>query len=499
MSVPAHEAIAAAGARVVNREALPRELTFSTDTRSLLPGDVYLALRGATYDGHTFVRAAWDAGAAAFVVSDPSVVPDGAPALIVADTARAYLAFASVARSRTDAYVVAITGSAGKTTTKAFLAQILERVQKGRVVATAANENNEIGVAKLFVNLPPDTAYVVVEFGARHAGEIEPLARVARPDVAVLTNVGDAHLEIFGSQERLARTKWEIFSTGAVAVLNAADVTSRECAPSLASEITWFGVGTHALPSRLHADRIVCLEPAGDVPAEVCARIAPAEGSATHTLLVADIDTSCVRPPNVARYATDVRVAGDHNVWNVVAAAAAAIALGIDPASVALAICALTLPEGRYERIEFDGIALVYDAYNASTSGMLATLASFARERAARRIAVLGSMAELGTDAAEMHARVGTAAARSALDVLLVGGDFAADLARGARDGGLAAERIVPFASNAAALAWLRDNARPGDVVLLKASRRYKLEEIVAGLRSSHGFARDARAGDAHV
>jgi UDP-N-acetylmuramoyl-tripeptide--D-alanyl-D-alanine ligase len=144
------------------------------------------------------------------------------------------------------------------------------------------------------------------------------------------------------------------------------------------------------------------------------------------------------------------------------------------------------LPAGRYERSTLAGFDVIYDAYNANHSGMLATLASFGMEPARRRIAVLSSMAELGDDAAAMHRSVGVAAAAAGLAVLLVGGDFAADLARGAREGGMPAADIVAFDDNAAATAWLRANARDGDLVLLKGSRRYRLEDVLANLRAVH-------------
>jgi UDP-N-acetylmuramoyl-tripeptide--D-alanyl-D-alanine ligase len=146
----------------------------------------------------------------------------------------------------------------------------------------------------------------------------------------------------------------------------------------------------------------------------------------------------------------------------------------------------LTLPQGRYERMQVGAFDVIYDAYNASMSGTLATLSSFAREIAARKIAVLGSMAELGPDAAEMHERVGAAAAASKLDALLVGGDYAESLARGARGAGFPAELVINFDDNGRAVDWLRANARAGDLVLLKASRRYKLESVLEGLRAAH-------------
>jgi UDP-N-acetylmuramoyl-tripeptide--D-alanyl-D-alanine ligase len=455
--IPASDAIRASGARVIENDAVPRELCFSTDTRTLERGDVFVALRGERFDGHAYVERALAAGASAIVVDDAASVPPGVPAFVVGDTTTAYLAFASVARGRTAARVAAVTGSAGKTTTKAFLAHVLGAA--AQTVATPRNENNEIGVAKLFLALPDDAAFVVVEFGARHFGEIATLARAVRPDVAVVTNIGEAHLEIFGSRERLAETKWGIFDAGARRVANAGDRDSRALAARDGVPARWFGVDGD--PDSPHGERFVRL----------CGR----------TSLEITGDGAALRS-----FATDVVVPGEHNLRNVAAAAAVALELGLAPDVIASALASLALPDGRYERSSPGDFDVIYDAYNANPSGMLATLASFARERASRRVAVLASMAELGDDAAEMHRTVGAAAARAGLAALLVGGDFAADLASGALAAGMPASCIVSFASNEAATAWLRANGRAGDLVLLKGSRRYKLEDVLAGLRGAH-------------
>ncbi len=458
MTVPLDDAVRASAARTLRGDLLPRELRFSTDTRSLAPGDAFVALRGERFDGHDYIAAARAAGAGAIVVDDERHVPPGTAAFVVADTTHAYLAFASVARARSRARVAAITGSAGKTTTKAFLAHVLG-AGGARTVATPRNENNEIGVAKLFLSLPDDAEFVVVEFGARHAGEIATLARAVRPDVAVVTNIGEAHLEVFGSRELLAETKWGIFAAGARRVANAGDATSRALAERDGIPATWFGVtGEPAAPRGASS---VVLRGRGEL--EV-ARTGEARES----------------------YPVDVTVAGDHNLRNVAAAAAVAVDLGFAPSAIAASLATLALPAGRYERSSVCGFDVIYDAYNANPSGMVATLASFAREAAPRRIAVLASMAELGEDAPALHRSVGAAAATSRLATLLVGGDYADDLARGAREGGMADSCIVPFASNDGAIAWLRAHARPDDLVLLKGSRRYKLEDVVAGLRGAH-------------
>jgi UDP-N-acetylmuramoyl-tripeptide--D-alanyl-D-alanine ligase len=466
MKISSAAAVAASGARVLEAERLPAQFGVSTDTRAALAGDAFVALRGERFDGHAYVAQALERGASVLVVEDPGAVPPGTPALVVDDTRAAYLAFGGVARRASRARIAAVTGSAGKTTTKTFLAQILERLAgAAAVAATPRNENNEIGVAKLLLGMSEDAAFGVVEFGARHYGEIEPLARAALPEVAVLTNVGEAHLEIFGSPERLADTKWGIFATGALPVLNACDPTSLARSASLSRAPLWFGTERAATFERDEA-RVLLLHAAGG---DALAVIGPAAGE----------------PPHSGLYPATVAIPGEHNRENVAAAAAAAIALGFPPAMVAASLAALSLPSGRYERIELEFGDVIYDAYNASMSGTLATLSSFAAEAAARRIAVLGGMAELGADAPRMHAEIGAAAARAKLDRLLVGGEFAAEIAQGALDAGFDRTCIVRYSDNGEAISWLRKHRRPGDLVLLKASRRYRLEEIVDGLRAS--------------
>ena len=462
MKIDVRDAARAIGARVLSPERLPERAEVATDTRALAPGALFVALVGERFDGHGFVAEAIARGASALVVSDASRVPEGVAALVVADTTVAYLGLGAVARRASAARVAAITGSAGKTTTKALLAQILESVAPGRVAATIANENNEIGVAKSLLHLEPDTRYAAIEFGARNFGEIVPLARAAAPDVAVLTNVGDAHLEIMGSPERLLETKWGVFATGASRVLPRGDERLAARARAEGAPVTWF-----------------------DARAEVSGEISPESWDAGHRAVTLVGRESLVvrdRDGDARSFPIDVTLPGEHNLRNVAAAAAAAYALDVAPERIAAALAHLELPQGRYERISLGTYAAIFDAYNASMSGTLATLASFAREPAARRIAVLGSMAELGPTADEMHERVGAAAARSALDALLVGGDYGGALRRGAREAGFPDERIVPFRSNEIALAWLQANLRADDLVLFKASRKYRLETILSGL-----------------
>jgi UDP-N-acetylmuramoyl-tripeptide--D-alanyl-D-alanine ligase len=459
VKIPLDAALRATGATLLDAKHAPRKLRICTDTRVLEQGDTFLALRGERFDGNRYVREAIERGAAAVVIDDPSARVEGYAALVVRDALEAYMALGSLARGRFEGSVLAITGSVGKTTTKVLASQLLALRYGDRVLASPANENNEIGVSKLLLSASRSRHDVlVVEMGARNYGDIAKLVAIARPHVAVLTNVGDAHLEIMGSRERLEETKWAIFERGSRAVVNASDLTSIARAPRLAGPPHWFFAGETGA-------------------------IVPVNGRVTAILGTRELlDSTGARARSMP---VDVRLPGAHNRANLAAAAAAALELDVPLTEIAAAIPGLQLPSGRYERILLDtGVTLIFDAYNANAAGMIAALDAFAAEHAERRIALLGSMAELGEAAAELHARVGSHAAATNVDVMLVGGEFAAQLASGASRAGLSSERIVPFSTNADAARWVREHARAGDAVLLKGSRRYKLEEIVEELRS---------------
>jgi UDP-N-acetylmuramoyl-tripeptide--D-alanyl-D-alanine ligase len=453
MRLPTNDALDALGGTVVNRDRLPGTIAVSTDTRAIRPSETFLALRGERFDGHRFVAQAVAAGASAAIVDDAHALPEGQAGIIVADTLAAYLTLGGLARDRVRGPVIAVTGSTGKTTTKTFAVRALESAGRA-VTATPENENNEIGVAKFLLALDDgDPRIAIVEFGARKYRDLDPLVRAARPDVAVLTNIGEAHLEIMGSRERLAETKWSIFADGALAVLNLGDEQSRLRAAELPQLPIWFGID---------AER-------------------PDDGG--RAVIVRLDDVLAIADSDVRALPLHVDLPGDYNRRNLAGALAAAWAVGVDPAAITAAGPHFDLPHGRYERMRIDGgPTVIYDAYNASMSGALATLAAFARERApARRIVVLGSMAELGAEAPMMHERVGAAAADAA-DIVLVGGAFAASLAAGARASGLAPDALVTYQTNDEAIAWLREHVRPDDLVLLKGSRMYRMEQIVAGL-----------------
>ena len=262
-----------------------------------------------------------------------------------------------------------------------------------------------------------------------------------------------------GSRERLADTKRSLFAGGAAAVLNVRDDVSRLRAAKLSNPPRWFGFGDAGLPGIHERERGVFLRD-------------------RHTLMLAE-------NRDTQTYHLDARLPGDYNLENLAAALAGALELGCEVELLVEAVQHLELPSGRYERSELgNGMHVVFDAYNASMSGMIATLDAFAQEPAARRIAVLSSMAELGPEASQMHVTVGAHAAGLPIDVLLVGGEFAEQLALGALEAGMPESRVVRFENNLDATSWIKEYANRDDIVLLKGSRMYKLEQVLEGLRA---------------
>ena len=435
------------------------------DSRLATPGSLFVALPGERTDGHDFVAAAAAAGASAALVGHPT----GAPlAEIVVDdplTALADLARVQVAAARERGLrVAAITGSAGKTSTKDLLAQVLEAA--GETVAPRGSFNNEIGTPLTALTLGPETRFLVAEMGARGPGHITSLTRIVPPDVGVVCNVGTAHLGEFGSVEAIAEAKGELVeavpATG-WAVLNADDER------------------VLAMASRTHG-QVLLVSAAGDPGGEhgVWAEdVRPDDGERYRFALHATAQT----PQPV-----QLQVTGLHMVSNALSAAGAAVALGLslDVIAGALSTATSRSPWRMEVRDRSDGVTIVNDAYNANPDSTRAALDTAARMVAARRatspgaklFVVLGDMLELGEDTASEHTSIGRyAAALGAVLVLAVGAQ-AQHLVSGAAAEGVDALRLTHKSEALAQLAGLR----PGDVVLVKASRGVGLETVAADL-----------------
>ena len=438
----------------------------SIDTRSLRPGDLFVALRGESRDGHAFVAEALARGAAAALVgSRPPGVAADAPLLEVGDTLAGLEALGRAARTRSAARIAAGTGSVGKTGTKEALRHVLSA--QAPTHASAASHNNHWGVPLSLARLPPAAAYGVFELGMNHAGELTPLTRLVRPHVAIVTTIEPAHLEFFGTVEAIADAKAEIFAgvePGGAAVLNLDNPHCRRLREHAAragvERILTFGAGADA-------DLRLLDETGGAERSEVLARWR-GQGLAYR-----------------------LGVPGRHWVLNSLAVLAAVDALGADVPAAAAALASLRPPPGRGARYPIragDGTGLLIDeSYNANPASVRAALQVLAR-LPGRRIAVLGDMLELGEAGPELHAGLRDEVAAAGVERLFTCGP----LMRGLFDAVEPRRRAAHAPSAADLVADLRAALRPGDVVLVKGSLGSRMGAVVAALRGDPLPAGDA-------
>jgi UDP-N-acetylmuramoyl-tripeptide--D-alanyl-D-alanine ligase len=429
------------------------------DSRAVTPGGLFVAVAGEHVDGHEFAANAVAAGAVGCLTARPV----GVPAVVVDDPVAALgrLARAVTERLR-DCTTIGLTGSQGKTTTKDLLAEVLGR--HGSTVAPVGSFNTEIGVPLTVLRADPDTRYLVIEMGARGKGHIAYLCELTRPRVGLVLNVGVAHVGAFGSREGIAEAKRELVEAlppDGLAVLNADDPLVREMASRTRARVVTFGE---------HADADVRI----------------------HGL---QVDASG-RPRFGLAYAgstapVELRLLGRHQASNAAAAAAVALGLGLELPTVAAALSEAALASRwRMEPHERpDGVLILNDAYNANPDSMhaaLDTLSSVAAARPhGRAIAVLGPMRELGPAADEAHREVGEYAVRRGAGTVVVVDRDAHLIQRGADAAG--AERSVLLPDAATAVEWLEPRLRPGDVVLVKASRADGLERVARALVAAAG------------
>jgi len=414
----------------------------STDTRNLPTGCLFVALKGPRFDGHAFAAQALRQGAAAVMVEAGARL-DVSPALVVEDSRLALGRLAAWHRSRMPAKLAAITGSNGKTTVKEMLAAILaEESGADTVLSTLGNLNNDIGMPLTLLRLTPAHRYAVIEMGMNHAGEIDYLTRLARPDVALVNNALRAHLEGLGSVEAIARAKGEIYAglkADGTAIVNADDAYAG----------LWRGLaGNHRVLSFGFAE-------SADV------RITPASGE------------DFVLATALGRVETRLRVPGLHNRRNAAAAAAAALALGASATAVVKGLAAYTGTKGRLQVHPcILGATLIDDTYNANPDSVLAAIQVLAA-RQGTRILVLGDMGELGPGAAELHREVGEKARAAGIDRLLCLGEMSAHAAQGFGAGAMHFERIEEL------LAEVEQALGPETTLLVKGSRFMKMERVV--------------------
>jgi UDP-N-acetylmuramoyl-tripeptide--D-alanyl-D-alanine ligase len=424
------------------------------DSRAADPGSLFVALSGERTDGGLFLRDAFERGASGAVVHDGSDA--GGPAVFVRSTGDALLRLAADERRSMPARVVGITGANGKTSTKDMTAEIASSLF--RTHASPGSFNNEIGLPMTLLGAPPDAEVVVAEMGARRKGDVTLLCEIARPDVVVVTNVGVAHMEIFGSWEAIVEASAEpvdAVTEDGVAVLNADDPIVAGYVERCAGRVVTFG-----------------RNPSADVRAEQISL--DTQGRA-----------SCSVVHQGDRVDVDMAMPGEHMVANALAALATGLELGVPLDRSAAALRDVRLSRWRMETFTTPaGIRVINDAYNSNPESVSAALRT-ARWMAgdAQLIAVLGTMAELGPISSDEHERVGELAARLRVDRLItVGADARAIATAGEREG-VEPDSVAAYEDVDAAIEDVRSHARRGDVVLCKASRVVGLERVAEALR----------------
>jgi len=413
----------------------------STDTRQLVPGQLFVAIRGPNFDGHDFVHQAVEKGAAACLVEQPV---DGVNCVVVDNTHLALGKLAARWRQQLQITLIGVTGSNGKTTVKEMLAAILS--QRGEVLATRGNLNNDIGMPLTLLELDERHVYAVIEMGANHPGEIEYLTRIAQPDVALITNAGMAHLEGFGSVEGVARAKGEIYQglgAGGVAVVNNED-TYADYWKQLNTQRRVISFGT---------------VPGSDVSADI--------------RIEQDGQKLAVSTPQ-GEVTISLKLLGKHNALNALAATAAAVAVDTPLDAIKQGLESLLPVNGRLQlKNGIKGSRVIDDTYNANPTSLYAAL-DVLSEFPGRHYLALGDMGELGSKAEALHEDAGLRAKQSSVGRLYTLGT----LAHHAADS--FGESAYRFSSHAEMIEQLQDDLEQDVTLLVKGSRRMQMEKIVA-------------------
>ena len=421
----------------------------STDSRTIKPGELFVALRGENFEGRDFIEASAKAGAAGALVDIDwaGSVPNNFALLRATDTLQAYQKLAANYRRSLALKVLAITGSNGKTSTKDFAASVLAR--RFEVTKTEGNFNNHVGLPRTILEATSKDEVAVWEIGMNHPGEIAALSKIAAPDAAIITNIGVAHIEFMGSREAIAAEKGalaEAIEPQGTVILNADDPFSEGIAARTRAKVLFAGTtgGTvRAIEIRQSA-----------------------EGS----------EFTIVEGAHRCR--AQLPVAGSHMVQNALLAIAAGRAFGLSIEECAAGLTAAPLTKARLQIKEIGGVQFLDDSYNANPDSMKAALRTLVELDAERkRIAVLGEMRELGTESERGHREVGETAATLGVDQLITIGDVAEAIAKGARTAGL--DKVSSAGSTGEAAKLLSEIAKPGDLVLIKGSRAARTEEVI--------------------
>ncbi len=442
---------------------------YSTDSRTIQPGDLFFAVKGERLDGHDFVEQAFSKGAVAAVVRKDQLGKYlvNTPLLQVDDTLVALQTLAAAVRRLWGKPLIGVTGSTGKTTTKEAIAHVLS--SRFRMLKSEGNFNNHFGLPLMLLRLEPEHNAAVIEMGMSHAGEIAALAKIAHPEIGVVTNVAPVHLEFFKSIGEIARAKYELVESlpaGGIAVLNADDEYVSQFGRDFHGKVVLYGLRSSA-----------------DVRAEN-GKHHGAEGS-TFDVVVGG-----------CREQASLPLVGEHNIYNALAAIAVGLDRGLTLSEAAGALATLAPADKRGEVVKLGNITIINDCYNSNPKALDAMVDALAAMPAKRRIVVAGEMLELGAAGEEMHRSSGRHMAEKKIDILVGVRGLAQSMVGSARQAGMRAEF---FATPQEAGEWLAHETREGDVVLLKASRGVKLEQALEYWKSPRASASGAlESGSRH-
>jgi UDP-N-acetylmuramoyl-tripeptide--D-alanyl-D-alanine ligase len=422
-----------------------------TDTRKVDPHDLFISLVGEKFDGHDFIEQAMAKGASGIITSRLDIViPPNITVILVPDTLQALQRLAWFHRKRFTIPIIGITGSNGKTTTKDMIAAVLS--SKLNVLKTQGNFNNEIGLPLTLLQLTAQHEVAVVEMGMRGMGQIRELATIALPTVAVITNVGETHIELLGSVENIAAAKAELLEVipeSGLTILNGDDPYVRAMATQVESRVMLFGLEQGTLQAK---------------------NISPEEYGMSFTCHFGQEKTP-VSIPTV----------GKHNVYNALAAIAVGLELGLTFPDICAGLMTFQASPMRLHIEKIGEYIVINDAYNASPMSMLAAIDTLGEVAIKRKIVVLGDMLELGDIAVEAHRQIGEKLAQCHIDMVVTVGELASHIATSAKEQGM--DMVISCASHEEAEKALAHRILPGDTILIKGSRGMKMENIIKMFR----------------
>ncbi len=440
----------------------------TTDSRNIKEGNLFVALEGEKFDGHDFIGLALEQGAAGCLVRNENKLmidqEKNAAVIKVADTLKALGDLAHDYRMRFSLPVIGLTGSSGKTTTKEMLAAITGL--KKKTLTTEGNLNNLIGLPQTIFRLKEDHELAILEMGTNTRGEIKRLTEIAAPDIGLITNIGPAHLAGFGSVDVVCEEKGDLFanmSSSGTAIVNLDDEAVKIIAHRWQGKRITFGLSSDA---------------------DVTAKDIEKHGARgiRFKLVIGD-----------RIHKVEMKIIGIHHVYNALAAAATAWAAGIDEKSIAEGLARFKPVSGRMQIIKLQNCAYVIDdSYNANPSSVREALMTLKDLKNHHNVYVfLGDMLELGEKTSEMHRKIGILMATIGVNAVFLRGDFAHITAAGAMEGGMPPQNIFFLSQNENSMPFLKKNLRKGDWILVKGSRRMKMEEIVAQICDLFGKATD--------